>query len=78
MLFLLFKKLVLHVEIMKEHGFLVLGAMLLIICGIQLISAGLIGEMMSRTYYETQKKRIYSIAETRTSQGRSLPFSSVN
>jgi glycosyltransferase involved in cell wall biosynthesis len=78
MLFLLFEKLFLHVELMKEHGPLVLGAMLLIICGIQLISAGLIGEMMSRTYYETQKKRIYSIAETRTSQGRSLPFSSVN
>jgi hypothetical protein len=77
-LFLLIRKFVLHVEIMQEHGPLFLASILFIICGIQLISVGLIGEMLSRTYYETQKKRIYSIAETKSGQGRSFPFSSVN
>src|SRR5437867_649259 len=51
--FLLFRKFIRHVEIMQEHGPLVLASIVLIICGIQLISLGLIGEMLSRTYYET-------------------------
>src|SRR5215510_6057472 len=46
--FLLFRKFVVGVEIMKEHGPLVLAAVLLIVCGIQLISVGIIGEMLSR------------------------------
>src|SRR5437773_7453896 len=61
--FLLFRKFIRHVEIMQEHGPLVLASIVLIICGIQLISLGLIGEMLSRTYYETQNKRTYSVAE---------------
>jgi glycosyltransferase involved in cell wall biosynthesis len=60
---LLLEKVFLHLEIMKEHGPLFLAAIFLIILGIQLISLGLVGEMLSRTYYETQHKRIYSVAE---------------
>lgn len=37
---------------------------LLIMVGVQLISMGLIGELVVRTYYETQNKPIYSIQET--------------
>src|SRR5215467_13843730 len=77
-LFLLFRKILFHVEIMQQHGPLFLASILLIICGIQLISVGLVGEMLSRTYYETQNKRIYSVAETKAGHGRSFPFSSVN
>jgi glycosyltransferase involved in cell wall biosynthesis len=73
-LFLLFRKFALQVEIMKEHGPLVLAAILLIICGLQLISLGLVGEMLSRTYYETQKKRIYSVAEVRRVKGATSHF----
>jgi glycosyltransferase involved in cell wall biosynthesis len=62
-LFLLFRKFALGVELMQQHGPLVLASILLIICGVQLISLGLVGEMLSRTYYETQNKRIYSVAE---------------
>jgi glycosyltransferase involved in cell wall biosynthesis len=62
-LFLLFRKFISHVDVMTEHGPLFLSAILLIVCGIQLISLGLLGEMLSRTYYETQKKRIYSVSE---------------
>src|SRR5215467_631006 len=77
-IFLLIRKFVVHVKIMQTHGPLFLASILLIICGIQLISVGLIGEMLSRTYYESQKKRIYAVAETKSGQGRSFPFSSVN
>ena len=36
---------------------------LLILTGIQLISTGLIGEMVMRVYFEGQKKPIYTIRE---------------
>lgn len=37
---------------------------LLIMVGVQLVSMGLIGELVVRTYYETQNKPIYSVQET--------------
>jgi glycosyltransferase involved in cell wall biosynthesis len=39
-------------------------AILLIIVGIQFITMGLLGELIVRTYYETQNKPIYMIRET--------------
>src|SRR5262245_2425734 len=65
-LFLAYKKFLVHVEIMKEHGPMLFAAVLLIVCGIQLISVGLLGEMLSRTYYESQKKPTYSVRDIRT------------
>jgi len=64
--FLLYRKFMLHVNVMAQHGPLLFAAVLLIVCGIQLISLGLIGEMISRTYYESQKKPIYSVREIKT------------
>ena len=42
---------------------LLLLAVLLVMIGIQLISLGLLGEMMARTYHETQNKPIYTVRE---------------
>src|SRR5262249_49523522 len=61
--FLLFRKFVLGIPTVKEHRVLVLAELFPIIFGFQLISLGLVGEMLSRTYFETQNKRIYSVAE---------------
>ena len=62
-LFLLYEKLFLHRRIMVEHGPLLFVAMLLFLAGLQFLSMGLIGEMLSRTYYESQKKPIYALRE---------------
>jgi glycosyltransferase involved in cell wall biosynthesis len=67
--YLLYEKLVSHVEIMQEHGPLLFAALLLIVCGIQLVSLGLLGEMLSRTYYESQRKPTYSVRQIQTSDG---------
>jgi glycosyltransferase involved in cell wall biosynthesis len=61
--YLLYQKLLLHKAIMLEHGPLIFAAMLLFLAGIQFLSIGLIGEMLSRTYYESQKKPIYALRE---------------
>jgi glycosyltransferase involved in cell wall biosynthesis len=67
-LFLLFRKFISKVDVMTEHGPLLFATMLLIVCGIQLISLGLIGEVLSRTYYESQRKPIYSVREVRRAE----------
>jgi len=64
-LFLIFDKLVRHHQILDEHGPMLFAAVLLIVCGIQLISVGLLGEMLSRTYYESQRKPTYSVREVK-------------
>ncbi len=52
--------------IMSEHGPLMLLAVALFISGIQLISMGLLGEIIARTYYESQNKPIYSLREVKS------------
>ena len=64
--FLMYKKFFLHRSIMLEHGPLLFVAMLLFLTGIQFLSVGLIGEMLSRTYYESQKKPIYTLREIKS------------
>jgi glycosyltransferase involved in cell wall biosynthesis len=61
--FLLYKKFVLHESIMMQHGPLLFTATLLILSGLQLLSVGLIGEMVTRTYFESQRKPTYSVRE---------------
>jgi glycosyltransferase involved in cell wall biosynthesis len=43
---------------------LLLLAILLIVMGVQFISMGLLGELVVRTYYESQNKPIYAVRET--------------
>jgi len=61
--FLFYEKVFLRRPIMLEHGPLLFVAMLLFLAGIQFLSVGLIGEMLSRTYYESQRKPIYALRE---------------
>jgi glycosyltransferase involved in cell wall biosynthesis len=58
--FLILKKLILHQEIMLQNGPLMIGAAVLILTGVQLLCLGLVCELLSRTYYESQKKPIYA------------------
>ncbi|HVT91385.1 MAG TPA: glycosyltransferase family 2 protein [Bryobacteraceae bacterium] len=61
---LLVKK-ILGYAVMLEHGpLLVLGALLLM-AGLMMFSTGLLGEVMIRTYFESQGRRIYAVREIR-------------
>ena len=65
-LLLIADKLVYHQNIMTEHGPLLLLAIALFVSGIQFVSMGLLGEISSRTYYESQNKAIYALREVKT------------
>jgi len=61
--FLAYEKLAHHSQLMLEHGPLMLTGMFLLVSAFQFLSLGLIGELLSRTYHESQNKPTYAIRE---------------
>ena len=64
-----FERLVLGVRLANRP--VVLLAILMVVVGIQFVSIGLLGEMLVRTYHESQAKPIYRVRETRGSDSES-------
>ena len=60
--YLLLRKLTGH-EILADHGPLMLAAALLLLAGLMMLSTGLLGEVLMRTYFESQGRRIYAVRE---------------
>lgn len=57
-----------------RNPLLLLSAMLEL-CGVQLLSTGLLGELLARTYFESQDKPPYAVRETRNLDADVLQFS---
>jgi glycosyltransferase involved in cell wall biosynthesis len=53
-------------ELVQDHGPLMIAGALLLLGGMMMFSTGLLGEMMMRTYFESQGRRIYAVREIRT------------
>jgi glycosyltransferase involved in cell wall biosynthesis len=60
---LLVDKLLRGHHLMVDHGPLLIGGAMLVLTGIQLVCTGLIGEVLIRTYFESQNRPIYAIRE---------------
>ena len=65
---LAFEKVFMRVDIIDVHGPLMVGGALLLLSGLMMFSTGLIGELVMRTYFESQNRRIYAIREIITTQ----------
>jgi glycosyltransferase involved in cell wall biosynthesis len=52
-------------DIVLDHGPLMLAGGLLLIVGLMMFSTGLLGEILMRTYFESQGRRIYAVREIR-------------
>jgi hypothetical protein len=61
MAILVFEKVVLGAQLADRPALLL--SVLLVVVGVQFVSLGLIGEMVARTYHESQHKPIYLIKE---------------
>jgi glycosyltransferase involved in cell wall biosynthesis len=57
-------------DIISEHGPLLLAGALLLLAGLMMFSTGLIGELLIRTYFESQNRRIYAVREILTQKRR--------
>jgi glycosyltransferase involved in cell wall biosynthesis len=73
MLWMAAKKLLYGAHLLEQHGPLMMLGAVLVLAGVQLISSGLIGEILSRTYFESQGKPTYSIQYTFTTRKGSGP-----
>ena len=51
------------IHIMVEHGPLLIAGAVLAIAGLQMFCTGFIGEVLMRTYFESQNRPIYSVRE---------------
>jgi hypothetical protein len=59
-------------DIIAEHGPLMVLGGLLLLAGLIMFNTGFIGEMLMRTYFESQDRRIYAIREIRTRKPRGV------
>jgi len=71
-LFYLLIKKILGYDIIVEHGPLMLAGAMLFLGGIMMFCTGLLGEMMMRTYFESQDRRIYAVREILTRKQRNV------
>ena len=72
MLYLFIYKLTGH-EIVADHGPLMIAGALLLLAGIMMFSTGILGEMLMRTYFESQGRRIYAVREVRSKNEAAAP-----
>jgi hypothetical protein len=63
-------KLFWQLDIIEEHGPMMIAGGLLLLAGLMMFSTGLIGELVMRIYFETQDRRIYAVREILTQNRR--------
>lgn len=71
--YLLVKKIVWGQELILQHGPMLMAGVTLLLAGLLLFCTGLLGEMMMRTYFESQGRRIYAVREIRSKQEQRAP-----
>ncbi len=59
-----------RLDIIAEHGPMMIAGALLLLAGLMMFSTGLIGELVMRTYFESQNRRIYAVREILTQKRR--------
>jgi hypothetical protein len=68
--FCMVEKLFRNLDIIAEHGPMMIAGSLLLLSGLMMFSTGLIGELLIRTYFESQNRRIYAVREILTQKQR--------
>jgi glycosyltransferase involved in cell wall biosynthesis len=68
--YVLFDKFYFNVPILLAHGPLAAAGIMLLLIGLIFISTGLIGEMISRVYFEATDRKIYAVRNIYRKQGR--------
>src|SRR5271169_542066 len=72
LLFCAAEKIITGGDIVPEHGPLMLAGGLLLLAGLMMFCTGLLGEVMIRTYFESQGRRIYAVREILTQNKRGV------
>ncbi|MGA2324658.1 MAG: glycosyltransferase family 2 protein [Bryobacteraceae bacterium] len=70
--YLAVEKLVTGRDIIIDHGPLMVAGALLLLAGLGMFGTGLLGEVLIRTYFESQGRRIYAVREIRCRRERKV------
>ena len=70
--YLAVEKLVTGHDIIIDHGPLMVAGALLLLAGLGMFGTGLLGEVLIRTYFESQGRRIYAVREIRCRRERKV------
>jgi hypothetical protein len=62
-------------DLVSQHGPLMMAGGLLLIAGLMLFCTGFLGEVLIRTYFESQGRRIYAVREVRARKDAGTPES---
>jgi hypothetical protein len=68
--YVLFDKLYYNVPIFTAHGPITAAGIILLLIGLAFVSTGLIGEMISRVYFEATDRKIYAVRNVYRKLGR--------
>jgi glycosyltransferase involved in cell wall biosynthesis len=68
--FALIEKMFTSIDIFQEHGPLIMAGVILLLVGLMMFSTGLLGELVMRTYFESQDRRIYAVRDILTQKPR--------
>jgi uncharacterized membrane protein YidH (DUF202 family) len=55
------EKFIRHVDVMDQHGPMMVFGAVLIVAGVQLVALGLLGELQVRHFHEPQKRAPYTV-----------------
>jgi glycosyltransferase involved in cell wall biosynthesis len=76
--FLFVEKVFLDIDLIQEHGPLLILGMMLVLFGVQVLAVGLMGELLMRTHFEANPKPMYRIEEIIRGSKRELRGSSLD
>jgi glycosyltransferase involved in cell wall biosynthesis len=63
---------VLGFDVIEQHGPLIVAGSLLLLAGLMMFTTGFLGEVIMRTYFESQDRRIYAVREILTRKERGV------
>ena len=62
----------LGLDVIEQHGPLIVAGSLLLLAGLMMFTTGFLGEVIMRTYFESQDRRIYAVREILTRKERGV------
>ena len=68
--FLFLEKMSMNIDLIQEHGPLLILGMMLVLFGVQVLAVGLMGELLMRTHFDANPKPVYRVERIVRGSGR--------
>jgi hypothetical protein len=76
--FLFLEKMSMNIDLIQEHGPLLILGMMLVLFGVQVLAVGLMGELLMRTHFDANPKPVYRVERIVRGSGREFQSQSLD